>query len=83
MRIRQEIVLGIGGAKLLKAFKIDPDVIDINEGHSAFLLLEKIRHHMDNGLSFDAAFQIVKSNCVFTTRTPVPAGNEFFQAICF
>lgn len=83
MRIRQEIVLGIGGAKLFKALKIDPDVIHINEGHSAFLLLEKIRYYMDNGLSFDAAFQIVKSNCVFTTHTPVPAGNEIFSSDLF
>ncbi|MCA6085810.1 alpha-glucan family phosphorylase [Candidatus Endomicrobiellum agilis] len=83
MRIRQEIVLGIGGAKLLKALKIDPDVIHINEGHSAFLLLEKIRQRMENGLSFDASFQIVKSNCVFTTHTPVPAGNEVFASDLF
>jgi starch phosphorylase len=79
MRIRQEIVLGIGGVKLLKVLEIDPDVIHINEGHSAFLLLEKIRQHIeDDGLSFETAFQMVKNNSVFTTHTPVPVGNEVF-----
>ncbi|MCL2390871.1 MAG: alpha-glucan family phosphorylase, partial [Endomicrobia bacterium] len=80
MRILQEIVLGIGGVKLLKALKIDPDVIHINEGHSAFLLFEKMRGYIeDNGLSIEEAYQIVKSSCVFTTHTPVPAGNEMFS----
>ncbi|MCL2485350.1 MAG: alpha-glucan family phosphorylase [Endomicrobia bacterium] len=79
MRIRQEIVLGIGGVKMLKALNIDPGVIHINEGHSAFLLFEKMRGHIeDDGLSTEEAFQLVKSGCVFTTHTPVPAGNEMF-----
>ncbi|MDR1942425.1 MAG: alpha-glucan family phosphorylase [Endomicrobium sp.] len=79
MRIRQEIVLGVGGLKLLKALGISPEVIHINEGHSAFLLLEKMREYIeDNGLSFEEAFQLVKSGTVFTTHTPVPAGNEMF-----
>jgi starch phosphorylase len=80
MRIRQEIVLGVGGIKLLKALNIDPDVMHINEGHSAFLLLEKIRQYVkDFNLSFEAAFQMVKNTSVFTTHTPVPAGNEVFS----
>jgi starch phosphorylase len=80
MRIRQEIVLGVGGIKLLKALNIEPDVMHINEGHSAFLLLEKIRQYIkDCNLSFEAAFQMVKSTSVFTTHTPVPAGNEVFS----
>lgn len=80
MRIRQEIVLGMGGVKLLKALGIDPGVIHINEGHSAFLLFEKMREYIeDNGLSHEEAFQIVKNTCVFTTHTPVPAGNEMFS----
>ncbi len=80
MRIRQEIVLGMGGVKLLKALKIDPSVIHINEGHSAFLLFEKVRQYIEEeGLSPEAAFQIVRSGCVFTTHTPVPAGNEMFS----
>lgn len=81
MRIRQEIVLGVGGVKLLKALKIDPSVIHINEGHSAFLLFEKMREYVeDDGLSAEAAFQMVKSGSVFTTHTPVPAGNEVFSS---
>ncbi|MDR2192133.1 MAG: alpha-glucan family phosphorylase [Endomicrobium sp.] len=79
MRIRQELVLGIGGIKLLNALNIKPDVIHINEGHSAFLLFEKLRRYVeDDGLSVDEAFELVKSGCVFTTHTPVPAGNEMF-----
>lgn len=79
MRIRQEIVLGIGGTKLLKALGINPGVIHINEGHSAFLIFEKMREYIeDEGLSKEEAFQMVKSSCVFTTHTPVPAGNEMF-----
>ncbi|MDR2860918.1 MAG: alpha-glucan family phosphorylase, partial [Elusimicrobiota bacterium] len=79
--IRQEIVLGIGGARLLKALKIEPSVIHINEGHSAFLIYERISQYMkDSGLSFQEAEQIVRSGCVFTTHTPVPAGNEVFDS---
>jgi len=79
MRIKQEIMLGIGGIRLLKALQIEPSVIHINEGHSAFLLLEKIRLLMeDNKLSFDEASEVVKGSCAFTTHTPVPAGNEVF-----
>jgi starch phosphorylase len=79
MCICQEIVLGIGGAKLFKALKIDPDVIHINEGHSAFLLLERIRQYIEDGLSFDAAFQTIKSNCVFTTHTCSCRKRNFFK----
>jgi starch phosphorylase len=84
MRIRQEILLGIGGIKLLKALNIEPDVIHINEGHSAFLLLEKMRQYIeDDGLSLEVAFQMVKNTTVFTTHTPVPAGNEVFSGDLF
>ncbi|MCL1972470.1 MAG: alpha-glucan family phosphorylase [Endomicrobia bacterium] len=80
MRIRQEIVLGMGGIRLLKALGIDPGVIHINEGHSAFLLFEEMRELIEEqGLSYEEAFQMVKSSCVFTTHTPVPAGNEMFS----
>ncbi|MCL2335500.1 MAG: alpha-glucan family phosphorylase, partial [Endomicrobia bacterium] len=79
MRIRQEIVLGVGGVRLLKALNIDPSVIHINEGHSAFLIFEKMRQYIeDNELSPLEALQLVKKGCVFTTHTPVPAGNEMF-----
>ncbi|MDR3243944.1 MAG: alpha-glucan family phosphorylase [Elusimicrobiota bacterium] len=81
MRIRQEIILGIGGVRLLKALNIEPSVIHINEGHSAFLLYERLRYFIeDKGLSILEAYQMVKSSCVFTTHTPVPAGNEKFDA---
>lgn len=81
MRIRQEIVLGMGGMRLLKSLGIDPSVVHINEGHSAFLLFEKMRELIeDQGLSNEEAFQMVKNSCVFTTHTPVPAGNEMFSS---
>ena len=81
MRIKQEKLLGVGGMKVLELLNIDPSVIHINEGHSAFLLLEKMRMLMKNkGLSFEQAQKVVKANCVFTTHTPVPAGNEVFSA---
>ncbi|MDR0822985.1 MAG: alpha-glucan family phosphorylase [Endomicrobium sp.] len=81
MRIRQEIILGIGGVRLLKALNIETTVIHINEGHSAFLLYERIRHFVeDKKLSVQEAFQLVRSGCVFTTHTPVPAGNEVFDS---
>lgn len=81
MRIKQEKLLGVGGMKVLELLNIDPSVIHINEGHSAFLLLEKMRMLMKNkGLSFEQAQKVVKSNCVFTTHTPVPAGNEVFSS---
>jgi starch phosphorylase len=79
MRIRQEIMLGIGGVRALRALKLAPTVFHMNEGHSAFLALERIRAHMEeHGVSFaEAREQVVASN-VFTTHTPVPAGNEQF-----
>ena len=80
MRLRQEIVLGIGGVRALKALGIEPTVIHMNEGHSAFSALEKINIvRKENGLSFDAAREIVLASTVFTTHTPVPAGNDSFD----
>ena len=79
MRIKQEILLGIGGARVLNALKIDPTVVHMNEGHSAFSALERIRMTMHTcGCSFDEAVEIVRSGTVFTTHTPVPAGNDVF-----
>ena len=81
MRIKQEKLLGVGGMRVLELLNIDPSVIHINEGHSAFLLLEKMRVLMKNkGLTLEQAQKVVKSNCVFTTHTPVPAGNEVFSS---
>jgi starch phosphorylase len=80
MRLRQEIVLGIGGVRALKALGIEPTVIHMNEGHSAFSALERINIlRKEKGLSFDAAREIVIATTVFTTHTPVPAGNDVFN----
>ncbi len=79
MRMRQEIVLGIGGVKALKALGIDPEVFHMNEGHSAFLAMERIRRKIvEKKLEFYSALQIVASANIFTTHTPVPAGNDSF-----
>ena len=80
MRIRQEVMLGIGGVRALEALDIHPKVCHMNEGHSAFLGLERIRMLMTkNGVSFDEARQAVTYSSVFTTHTPVPAGNDAFE----
>ena len=79
MRIRQEIVLGIGGVRALDALGIHPEVFHMNEGHSAFLALERIRQYVqDKGLEYYTAVQVVAASNVFTTHTPVPAGNDAF-----
>ncbi|MBR4592706.1 MAG: alpha-glucan family phosphorylase [Elusimicrobiaceae bacterium] len=81
-RIRQEIVLGIGGVKALTAMGIKPTVYHINEGHSAFLLFERIIDIMrEQNLSFAQAREIVWASSVFTTHTPVIAGNEHFDPV--
>ncbi|RXK89089.1 alpha-glucan family phosphorylase [Chlorobaculum sp. 24CR] len=79
MRINQEILLGIGGVKLLKALKLEPAVYHMNEGHSAFLTLELLAGELASGRSFDEAKAKVKEQCVFTTHTPVPAGHDRFS----
>jgi starch phosphorylase len=79
MRIDQEIMLGIGGVRALKALGLKPTAYHMNEGHSAFLSLERIRTIMqEEGLSYPQAFQVVKSSQIFTTHTPVPAGIDLF-----
>src|SRR6185295_18134763 len=79
MRMRQEIVLGIGGVKALSALGIDAQVFHMNEGHSAFLSLERIRLSVvERKLDFYSALQVVAAANVFTTHTPVPAGNDAF-----
>ncbi|MEY2539042.1 MAG: glycogen phosphorylase [Verrucomicrobiota bacterium] len=79
MRMRQEILLGIGGVKTLSALDIEAEVFHMNEGHSAFLALERIRRIISEGkLDFYSALQVVASANVFTTHTPVPAGNDSF-----
>ncbi len=80
MRIRQEILLGIGGIRALTALGITPTICHMNEGHSAFLAVERCRVLMDRDkLAFPQAAELVASSNVFTTHTPVPAGNDFFH----
>ena len=79
MRIRQEIVLGMAGANLLKILGLNPTVYHMNEGHSSFLVLEVIKNIMkEKEVSFNIAKEIVTAKTVFTTHTPVPAGNDMF-----
>jgi len=80
-RIRQEIVLGIGGVRALTALGIQPGMIHMNEGHSAFAGLEVIRTRMkEDGVSFDEALRETAAAAAFTTHTPVPAGHDRFSA---
>ena len=81
IRIRQELLLGIGGYRALKAMGITPGVLHLNEGHSGFAVLEAISSRMrDEGLGFDQAASRVSREVVFTTHTPVPAGHDRFNA---
>lgn len=80
MRLVQELVLGIGGVKVLRALGIDPAVWHMNEGHSAFLQFERLREMVEDGrMSFDEAQAALERDSVFTTHTPVPAGNEQYD----
>ena len=78
-RIRQEIVLGIGGTRALRALGLRPSVWHINEGHAGFLIVERCRAQTTGGMAFDEALALVSSNTVFTTHTPVPAGHDIFS----
>ncbi len=78
MRISQEILLGIGGVRAMRKLGYQPTVWHMNEGHSAFMVLERIREYIKAGLSFDEAAEKVRNSSVFTTHTPVPAGNDEF-----
>lgn len=75
-RIAQEMVLGIGGVKVLRALNIPVDLYHFNEGHAVFAGLELIREGMSGGQSFEAAWHETRKHIIFTTHTPVPAGNE-------
>jgi glycogen phosphorylase len=78
-RVCQEMVLGIGGVRALRAVGMQPAVWHLNEGHAAFLILELLREHIAQGLSFSAALEAVAAGCVFTTHTPVAAGHDAFN----
>jgi glycogen phosphorylase len=78
-RIQQEIVLGIGGVRALRAVGLSPTVWHINEGHAAFQILERCREYVQGKLDFDTALEIVAAATIFTTHTPVPAGHDIFD----
>ena len=78
-RLQQEILLGIGGVRVLRALGIEPSIWHANEGHTAFMMLERIREQVARGIAFDEALDIVKKTSVFTTHTPVPAGHDTFS----
>jgi starch phosphorylase len=80
MRLHQELVLGVGGVRALRALDLTPAVWHLNEGHSAFLLAERAREYVASGIELDAAWTKVRRNSVFTIHTPVSAGNERFDA---
>lgn len=79
MRIQQEVVLGIGGVRALRALNLSPTVWHINEGHSAFQILERCREFIIEGHDFSSAMEMTACNTVFTTHTPVPAGHDIFD----
>ncbi|HYJ12372.1 MAG TPA: alpha-glucan family phosphorylase [Thermomicrobiales bacterium] len=77
-RLRQEIILGIGGVRVLRALGIEPAYWHANEGHAALHLLERVREYVEDGEAFDDGVQRVRQNTIFTTHTPVPAGHDIF-----
>ncbi|MDB6108289.1 MAG: alpha-glucan phosphorylase, partial [Pedosphaera sp.] len=79
-RIMQEVLLGIGGVRLLRALGVQPSVFHMNEGHAAFLTLELMREKLDAGKSVGEALAQTKQQCIFTTHTPVEAGHDRFNA---
>jgi len=79
LRVAQELVLGVGGVRALRQMGIAPAVWHMNEGHSAFLVLELAREYVAQGVPFMQAFDMVRDQAVFTTHTPVPAGNDAFS----
>ena len=79
MRLQQEIILGIGGVQVLRALDIQPRVWHINEGHSAFMTLERMKEYVAQGMDFAQAREHVRASTLFTTHTPVPAGHDVFD----
>ncbi|MEO7273949.1 MAG: alpha-glucan family phosphorylase, partial [Vicinamibacterales bacterium] len=78
IRIQQEIILGIGGVRALKALGLSPAAWHLNEGHAAFVVLQRIRDLIERGETFDSALAEVRKTTIFTTHTPVPAGHDAF-----
>lgn len=83
MRIQQEIILGIAGVKILRRLGLAPTVWHMNEGHAAFLVLERLREKIAAGQAFNEALETIAANTVFTTHTPVPAGHDHFSPDVF
>ena len=80
MRLKQEIILGIGGIRLLQALNIHPDIYHNNEGHSAFSCLERLQHYVvDNKIAVDEARELISASTLYTTHTAVPAGHDAFD----
>lgn len=79
LRLEQEMVLGIGGVRALRALGLQPTVWHINEGHAAFLILERCRECSPDNLDFESALELIAANTVFTAHTPVPAGHDVFS----
>jgi glycogen phosphorylase len=77
-RLQQEIILGVGGVRVLRGLGLEPAVWHLNEGHAAFVALQRIRDRLERGASFDDALEEVRRTTVFTTHTPVPAGHDAF-----
>jgi len=80
VRIQQEIILGIGGVRVLRALGIEPAIWHANEGHTAFMMLERVREGVEGGATFAEAAKMVRENTVFTTHTSLPAGHDIFPA---
>jgi starch phosphorylase len=77
-RIQQEIILGIGGVRALKALGIAPGAFHLNEGHAGFVVLQRIRDQVEEGVPFESALEQIRQTTIFTTHTPVPAGHDAF-----
>ena len=78
-RLQQEIVLGVGGVRVMRELGIEPSVWHGNEGHTSFMMLERVREEVERGAQFPEAVSHVRANTVFTTHTPVPAGHDTFS----
>ena len=77
-RLKQEILLGIGGVRAIEAMGLKPDIYHLNEGHAGFLSLERLKDYVEQGLSFAEAREMVRASSLYTTHTPVPAGHDHF-----
>jgi starch phosphorylase len=79
LRVRQEWILGVGGVRVLRAMGVDPAVWHANEGHAAFMMIERLRELTGRGVAYDEAVRQVRARSIFTTHTPVPAGHDAFS----